>query len=197
MDKKSLEEKLVFVKKKVENILREGELCKTDYMHKLDYFLKEENVIYGNGKATSPITKHVGERLILENSLSYFKGLEKDYVSLTNMLSFGQKAKEDIDKYNKLYELTKMYMTNNFNTAKITKNQFKAEAIDYLFSQPEMEELDTVRREFVGVKIVEDIIKRGSIKFSTKSEGCVSYGSYTIFDINSAFESIKKGNGIK
>jgi len=197
MDEKTLEAKLVSVKSQLEDILSEGELCKCDYMHKVNELLKKENVVYGNGKAISPIAKHVSGKLVFGDKLSYYHGLKKDYVSLAKVTSLGEETKEDIDKYIKVYELTKMYMTNNFDTSKTTRVQFESEATGYLLSLPEMDELDEVRKEYIGKKIVRGIIETGRIRFSTRSEDDALYGKYNISDINKAFENINKGNGIK
>lgn len=177
MDEKTLEEKLASVNDELYLSLEGSVIGFDKYIEKTNDLLLEEGIVdQKKGIEYKDPTGYIGERLLFGNHLKkFYFGLKNHYVAPEGAKIEIPQIKEDIDNYNKIYELSKEYITNELEPEKLTETQFRENMRDYIFSQEEVKDIEEERKNYVVNEMISGLtIDLSLIKYwdkDTTSEG--------------------------
>ncbi|MFW6014312.1 MAG: hypothetical protein ACOCQG_04015 [Candidatus Nanoarchaeia archaeon] len=188
MDEKKLEEKLYSVREEVKNTIEKEEITLGEYEKKLEDLLTRECIIGGeNDSRNTFIRGKIGNYFINNGPFKMYSGLKDNYITLKSNEIKSEQNLQDINNYNKVFELAKKYVFEKIKSGSMSKQEFVNDLGDYILSQPEVQEVDEKRQDLLRLLIPAGIAFTEKVNFKEED-----YGATTDSKIEKALYSLNQ-----
>ncbi len=165
MEEKTLEEKICQVRGEIKDYVKEGEITLTEYGSKIDELLEEQEISKKGDKGYKSLSYTIGSEFTCNGPLEMHQGIKENYITLSGQDVKSEEAKDDVLNYNNVYDRAKKYIAEKTSPENMTRREFIKDVSEYISKQPEMEDVNKMRKEHQSILIPTFIVYEGDFEF--------------------------------